>query len=100
MVPETTTRVPQHTAEHINQCIREQTEVNIARYAAAGPQAIDQRLKALDREWDMERTLEANASTLALIGVLLAATVSPWWLLLPGAVTAFLLQHAIQGWCP
>lgn len=100
MVPETSTRVPQHTAEHVNQRIREQTEANIARYAAAGPEAIDQRLKELDREWDMERTLEANASTLALIGVVLAATVSPWWLLLPGVVAAFLLQHAIQGWCP
>lgn len=100
MVPETTTRVPQHTAGHINQRIREQTEANIARYVPAAPEAIDQRLKELDREWDMERTLEANASTLALIGVVLAATVNPWWLLLPGVVTAFLLQHAIQGWCP
>ena len=92
MVPETTIRVPQHTAEHVNQRIRAQTETNIASYAAAGPEAIDQRLKELDREWDIERTLEANASTLALIGVVLAATVSPWWLLLPGAVTAFLLS--------
>lgn len=48
----------------------------------------------------MERTLEANASTLALIGVVLGVTVSSWWLLLPGVVAAFLLQHAIQGWCP
>jgi len=23
-----------------------------------------------------------------------------WWLILPAAVTAFLFQHAIQGWCP
>jgi hypothetical protein len=22
------------------------------------------------------------------------------WLVLPGLVSAFLLQHAIQGWCP
>ena len=99
MVPATTTRVPQHTAEHINQRIREQTEANIARYAAAGPE-IDRRLKELDREWDVERTLEANASTLALIGVVLGATVSSWWLLLPGVVAALLLQHAVQGWCP
>lgn len=34
MVPATTTRVPQHTAEHINQRIREHIEANIARYAA------------------------------------------------------------------
>ena len=48
MVPETTIRVPQHTAEHVNQRIRAQTETNIASYAAAGPEAIDQRLKELD----------------------------------------------------
>jgi hypothetical protein len=44
--------------------------------------------------------LEANASALALAGVLLGATVSRRWLLLAGVVPAFLLQHALQGWCP
>ena len=68
MVPETTIRVPQHTAEHINQRIRAQTEANIAGYAAAGPEAIDQRLKELDREWDIERTLEATPRRLRSSG--------------------------------
>jgi hypothetical protein len=44
--------------------------------------------------------LEANAATLAFIGVVLAATVDKRWLALPALVTAFLFQHAVQGWCP
>lgn len=64
------------------------------------PSRIEQRLRELDEEWDIERAIEANASTLALSGVVLAALVDRRFLLLPGVVTAFLLQHALQGWCP
>jgi hypothetical protein len=66
----------------------------------AGRQAIQQRLRELDREWDIERAIEANASSLALIGVALGAFVNRRFLVLPAAVAAFLLQHALQGWCP
>jgi hypothetical protein len=48
----------------------------------------------------MERTLEANASALALVGVGLGAFVDRRFLVLPGLVCGFLLQHALQGWCP
>ena len=48
----------------------------------------------------MERTLEANASTLAFTGVALAAIVDRRFLVIPAIVTAFLFQHAVQGWCP
>ena len=54
----------------------------------------------LDREWDVERVLEVNASTLALTGLALGLAVNKKWLLLSGAVMGFLLQHGIQGWCP
>jgi hypothetical protein len=61
---------------------------------------IPDRLEELDREWDIERAIEANASALALVGVGLAAGHDRRWLVLPALVTAFLFQHAIQGWCP
>jgi len=54
----------------------------------------------LDKEWDIERLLEVNASTLALTGLILGLTVNRKWLLLPGIVLPFLLQHGLQGWCP
>ena len=100
MIPSTTERVAENTADAVNKQIRQQTEQRVASCAAAGGRAIDQRLEELDHEWDIERTLEANAASIALLGVTLAATVSRKWLFLPGLVSALLLQHAVQGWCP
>ncbi len=100
MIPTTVARVPEHTAEAANEAIRRQAREDIARIAAAGPEAIDRRLEELDREWDIERTLEANAATVALIGLGLGTFVDRRFYLLPTAVAGFLLQHAVQGWCP
>lgn len=98
MLPPTTERVRAHTAEHINERIQRQTEANIA-YYGAGDDRITRRLRDLDEEWDIERALEANAAALGLLG-LLGATRDRRWLVLPIAVSGFLLQHALQGWCP
>src|SRR5438045_1111766 len=100
MIPATTQRVPRHTAHNINDEIQRQTDENIARYAKSGPRAIDRRLAELDREWDIERLLEANAAGVSLLGLALGATVSRKWFLFPAVVAGFLLQHAVQGWCP
>jgi hypothetical protein len=100
MIPSTAGRVARNTADEVNERIRRQTEENIACCAAAGREVIDRRLAELDHEWDIERTLEANAATLALVGVALGATVNRKWFLFPGVIAGFLLQHAIQGWCP
>jgi hypothetical protein len=67
---------------------------------AAGTGRIDARLRELEHEWDIERTLEANASVVALIGLGLGAFVHRRFYLLPAVVAGFLLQHATQGWCP
>jgi hypothetical protein len=100
MIPSTVERVPQHTAEHVNEQIRHETEERVARCAAAGREAIDRRLAELDQEWDIERTLEANAATASLVGLTLGATVDKKWFIFPAVVAGFLLQHAVQGWCP
>lgn len=99
MLPSTTERVPQATEREINERIRRETAAHVARHAGSRA-SIERRLKALDREWDIERTLEANAATVSLIGIALSVTVSRRYLLLPAAVAGFLLQHALQGWCP
>ena len=100
MIPPTAQRVPEHTAEHVNQRIREQTRANVARYSQAGPAALDRRITELDAEWDIERTLEANAATVAATGAALALLVDRRFALIPLVVGGFLLQHAVQGWCP
>jgi hypothetical protein len=100
VIPATADRVPEHTAEHVNERIRRQAEQDIARVAAAGPAAIERRLEELDREWDIERTLEANAASVSLLGLGLGALVDRRFYLLPAVVAGFLLMHAVQGWCP
>ncbi len=100
MLPASATRVPAHTAEHLNERIQRQTEASIAYYAAIAPEAIDKRLEELDREWDIERTLEANAAALSLFGLIMGASVNRRWFAFPAVITGFLLQHALQGWCP
>ena len=99
-MPSTVERVPQHTADHVNEQIRRATEERVARCAAAGREAINRRLSELDQEWDVERTLEANAATASLVGLALGATVDKKWFIFPAVVAGFLLQHAVQGWCP
>jgi hypothetical protein len=98
-LPPTTMRVAQNTPDEINSRIARDIDASI-RWHAMHPGEIDRRLDELDREWDIERVLEANAATIAFGGILLGAFVDRRWLVLPAAVTALLLQHAIQGWCP
>lgn len=100
MIPTTTGRVPAQTAPQINEEIRRQIERNVAHYAAGGQEAIHRRLMELDQEWDIERTLEANAASVALLGLALGATVNRKLFVLPAIVAGFLLQHALHGWCP
>lgn len=99
MLPATAARVPAATADSVNRRIRQQMQDSLA-YFAMRPDEIDRRLSELDREWDVERVLETNASALALTGVALGYAVDRRFLLLPAVVLAFLLQHALQGWCP
>lgn len=99
MLPNTPERVPRHTDPEVNRRISEATAASVRHYASH-PEQIDRRLRELDAEWDIERTLEANAAALALAGTLLGAFRDRRFLVLPAAVATFLLQHAVQGWCP
>lgn len=95
----TANRVRSNTDEEINRRIRQETERRLA-YYELHPEDIPARLAELDREWDIERTLEANAATLAFTGVVLGSTIGRRWFALPALVSAFLFQHAVEGWCP
>lgn len=99
MMPTTETRVPIHTDEGVNEEIRRQTECNIA-YYANNPDEIDARLAELAAEWDIERTLETNAASISLGALALGLFVDRKWFVVPAIVAGFLLQHALQGWCP
>ena len=98
-LPSTRDRVPDNTNSEINQQIQTDTEARVRR-ALANPARIDRRIHELEEEWDVERAIEMNASALAFLGTALGFFVHPYWLALPALVTAFLFQHALQGWCP
>jgi hypothetical protein len=93
-------RVERVTSRRSRDRIERATRRSLRSTATQGKPGIDRRLGDLDREWDIERTIEANASTLALAGTLLGIFIHRRFLALPIAVSAFLLQHALQGWCP
>ncbi len=100
MIPSTSQRVPQQTYDELNRRIHQETHDRVARFRNASPAVLTQRLHELEQEWDIERVLEANAATVSLVGITLGATLDRRWFALPAVVGGFLLQHAIQGWCP
>lgn len=93
-------RVRNSTHEDVNEQIDRVTNTNIQYYSTRPAWEVKQRIIALEKEWDTERVLAVNASTLALTGLVLGLTVNKKWLALPAVVLPFLLQHSLQGWCP
>jgi hypothetical protein len=100
VLPATDARVPAHTRPATNQRIHGRTLHDVTRYIGVDPAFIDERIRELQREWDIERTLEANAAGVALAGLVLGVGVDRRFLAIPFLVAGFLMQHALQGWCP
>ncbi len=95
-----TDRVRAATADTVNERIDAAIQASLEAHATKSKQEISRRIAELEKEWDVERTLEMNASSLAFIGLALGVTVNKRWLIVPGLVLPFLFQHATQGWCP
>ena len=93
-------RVRAHSSEKANDRIDRATQRRVLRAGGESKPALSRRLEELDSEWDMERVLETNASALALGGVVLGLLVNKKFFAIPCFVLPFLLQHALQGWCP
>ncbi len=97
---ETEDRVRDSTSEEVNYQLDRALEARVRSYEQRSSAEITQRIEELDREWDMERFLETNASAIAFTGLALGVTHNKKWLVIPGIVLPFLFQHAVQGWCP
>jgi hypothetical protein len=68
-------------------------EQRLACIADAGPQAIEDRLAELDREWTAGRATKATIGVLLVVGLALTAILNPWWLIMPAVGGVFLLQY-------
>ena len=80
----------------IDKNIRDQ----IIHYASQPKEVISRRIFELENEWDIERVIEANASSLGLASLVWGVTVNKKYLAVTGTVLGFLLLHSVQGWCP
>jgi len=93
-------RVRAHTETDINEKIEQRTERRVLQAATAAERTISRRIDELEKEWDIERYLETNASAIAFSGVILGLIVNKKFLAISAIVLPFLFQHAVQGWCP
>lgn len=98
--PPNSKRVELSTKHNINKKIREDTVKNVVKYSSLNKQDAASRIEKLNREWDTERILEANASLGILITIFLGFAFSRLWFYISALIAFYLLQHAIQGWCP
>jgi hypothetical protein len=83
----------------VNDRVDRETLARLRDYAGRGDE-IARRLQRLEQEWDIERVLELNAAAIGLVGMALGVARDRRWLVVPGAVLAFLALHASDGWCP
>jgi hypothetical protein len=97
---DTLDHVRESTADAVNQQLDADALERVTAEAYSDAREIDARIDELRREWDIERVLEVNAASIALSGLALGTAVDRRWLALPVVVMSFLIQHAVQGWCP
>jgi len=100
IIPPSTKRVELHTNKKLNEIIEHKTIDNINKYKDSNSNELSMRLEKLNREWDTERVLEANAAAIIFVSTILGFTISTNWFVLIAIVSFFLFQHAVQGWCP
>ena len=100
ILPPTFQKVFMRTDPKLNTDIRNDTISTLNIFKNCKEPEITERISQLNQEWDTERVLEVNASLLLLLSSYLGIKSSRIWFLITGAVAAFMLQHALQGWCP
>lgn len=94
-------RVKNATPSSINEKIDRDTWLRISNYLNKSEAELSSRIQELEKEWDIERYLGVNMSTVALSGLAAAALSQNKYLnILPAVVLAFFFQHSVQGWCP
>ncbi len=94
-------RVKEATPSSINEKIERETWLRVASYEDKTVEEISARIEELNKEWDIERYLGVNMSSLAMSGLVTAAlSKNKNWNIVPAVVLAFFFQHSVQGWCP
>ena len=100
-LPATARRVELCTKSKVNKKIHRASERKLKLLGEfSDRKGLTAAIQKLDREWDTERVLEANAAALTAAATVLTLKKGRVWSLLSGAVSFFLMAHALIGWCP
>jgi hypothetical protein len=83
-----------------NQRIQARTLHDVTSYFGAGEDTLSERIRELEEEWNLERTLQANGAALTLIGLALGISADRRFFALSFLASGCLLQHALSGWSP
>lgn len=86
--------VREHSLSGVTRRLDKERDERLAAAVGASNADVTRRLRTLDKQWDIERVLEANAATLTLVAWL-AVLRRPTRrrVAVAGVVPAFLLQH-------
>ncbi|RPI12487.1 MAG: hypothetical protein EHM60_11730 [Lysobacterales bacterium] len=89
--------VRHHTDPAVARLLEDRLRARLEQYEAVDPRTVQDRLDALEREWDTDRTLELDAAAWGIVGVALGALHRRGWLILPMFAAAAMLAHALTG---
>jgi hypothetical protein len=98
--PRRVDRVRSHTARRVLDKLDRKTATRVFQTARQGSDAILRRLDQLDREWDIERWVVLTFGVLMPISEQYGRRGNRIAMALFRAQQAFLLNHALFGWCP
>lgn len=94
-----TDRARKHTAESVLRRIDDDTAHHLLEHEDT-PGKVSERLAALDREWDLDRVIEAEASVMGLVGLTLGALVRREFFGIPLVVGGAVFLYATTGRYP
>jgi hypothetical protein len=95
--PRRADRVRARTPSSILDQIDARTSDSVFRAARSGPEAIERRIRAIDREWDLDRWMQLifTVGAVATVG-----RRGRLWRVMARVQQAFMIGHAAFGWAP
>jgi hypothetical protein len=93
-------RTRANTWHTVNAALDRAALLRIDASARAGAVDVPERLAELDREWDFDRVLEAEAAVMGLTALALGVFLDRRLLAAAGVVSSMVALHGTQGWYP
>jgi len=88
------------SSSRMDEVITEQMRERLHHYACSTPRLLEERLCALDSEWDLDRVTTTIYSLGLLLGLFPAAMAGGWWWAIPVLFATCLVVHTLAGWSP